>query len=92
LFLEDATGFCKFANFLSLVFLDFFVCSFQLIEEESRGKGIVAPESSSEDEDNEDTDHVEGDSREDGGDSSRISDVVDSSDHEESSPKVDITG
>jgi hypothetical protein len=36
-------------NFLSLVFLDSFVYSFQLIEEEKRGKGIEVLESSSED-------------------------------------------
>jgi hypothetical protein len=33
-FFENAVGFCKFANFLSLFFLDSFVCSLQLIEEE----------------------------------------------------------
>jgi hypothetical protein len=72
-------------------FLDPFVCSFQLNEEETRGKGIEAPESSSEDEDNEDTDNVEEDSGEDDGDSSSSGGAEDSSDHEESSPKVDIT-
>jgi hypothetical protein len=79
-------------NFLSLVFLDSFVCSFQLIEEERRGKGIKAPESSSEDVDNEGTNNVEEDSGEDAGDSSSSDDAEDSSDHEESSLKVDITG
>jgi hypothetical protein len=90
-FFENAVGFCKFANFLSLFFLDSFVCSLQLIEEEKRGKGIEAPEPSSEDEDNEDTDNAEEDSGKDGGDSSSSGDVEDSSDHKESSLKVDIT-
>jgi hypothetical protein len=79
-------------NFLSLVFLSSFVCSFQLIEEERRGKGIKEPESSSEDEDNEGTNNAEEDSGEDGGDSSSNGDAEDSFDHEESSLKVDITG
>jgi hypothetical protein len=74
-------------NFLSLVFLDPFICSFQLIQEETRGKGI-ALESSSKDEDNEDTDDVEEDSGEDGGDGSNSCDGEDSSNHDESSPKV----
>jgi uncharacterized protein YqhQ len=47
-----------------LVFLDPFICSFQLIQEETRGKGIEALEFSSKDEDNEDTDDVEEDSGE----------------------------
>jgi hypothetical protein len=51
--------FCKFANFPSLVFLSLSVCSFQLIQEETRGKTIEAPESSSEAEDNEDADDGE---------------------------------
>jgi hypothetical protein len=45
-----------------LVFLSLSVCSFQLIQEEMRGKGIEAPESSSKAEDNEDTDDSEEDS------------------------------
>jgi hypothetical protein len=75
-----------------LVFLDPFVCPFQLIKEETRGKDIKALESSSNDEDNEDTDNVDEDSGEDDGDSSSSGDDEGSSDHEESSPKVDITG
>jgi hypothetical protein len=71
-----------------LVFLDPFICSFQLIQEEMRGKGIEALESSSKDEDNEDTDDVEEDSGEDGGDGSSSGDGEDSSNHDESSPKV----
>jgi hypothetical protein len=75
-----------------LVFLDFFVCSFQLIAEERRGKTIEVPESSSEYEDDEGTDNAEEDSDKDGDDNNSSGDVKDSSDHEESSPKVDITG
>jgi hypothetical protein len=75
-----------------LVFLDSFVCSFQLIEEEKQGKNIEVPESSFEDEDDEGIDNAEEDSDEDDGDSSSSGDVEDNSDHEESSPKVDITG
>jgi hypothetical protein len=75
-----------------LVFLDSFVYSFQLIEEERRGKSVEMPKSSSEDEDDEGIENVEEDSDEDSDGSSSGSDVEDSSDHEESSPKVDITG
>jgi hypothetical protein len=37
------------AKFQLLVFLDYFICSFQLIEEEKQGKSIELLESSSED-------------------------------------------
>jgi hypothetical protein len=90
--------FCKFANFPSLVFLSLSICSFQLIQEETRGKSIEAPESSSEAEDNEDANDGEEDSSEEGGDGSSSSDEGDddeadgSFDHDDSSPKVDITG
>jgi hypothetical protein len=46
-----------------LVFLDFFICSFQLFEEERRGKSIEFPESSSEDEDEEGADNAGEDSQ-----------------------------
>jgi hypothetical protein len=75
-----------------LIFIDFFIYSFQLIEEERRGKSIEVPESSSEDEDDEGTKNVEEDSDEDDYGSSNDGDVDGSSDHEETSPKVDITG
>jgi hypothetical protein len=87
-----------FANsrtFCLSAFLDSFLCSFQLIEEERRGKGIEIPESSSEDEDDEGTENAGEDSGENGSDgssSSSSSDVEGSPDHEESSPKVDIIG
>jgi hypothetical protein len=71
---------------------------FKLIQEEMRGKGIKVPESSSEDEDNEDADDEEEGSGEEGGDGSNSGDDGDddgaevSSEHGDSSPKVDITG
>jgi hypothetical protein len=71
-----------------LVFLSLSVCSFQLIQDEVRGKGIEAPEFSFEAEDNEDADDSEG---EDDGDGSSSGDEEDSSNHDESSLKVDIT-
>jgi hypothetical protein len=64
-----------------------------LIEEERRGKGIAAPESSSEDEDDEGSENDGEDSGENGGDSSSgSSDVEGNSGREKSSLKVDITG
>jgi hypothetical protein len=62
-----------------------------LIEDERRGKVIEIPKSSSEDEDEEDTKNVEEGFDEDSDGSSRGDDVEDNSDHEESSPKVDVT-
>jgi hypothetical protein len=76
---------------LSLIFINFFIYSFQLTEEERRGKSIEMMESPSEDED-EDTENVEEDSDEDGDGSSSTGDVDDNSDHEETYPKVEITG
>jgi hypothetical protein len=96
--LKTLLVFCKFVNFPSLVFLSLSICSCQLIEEETRGKGIEAPECSSEAEDNEETDDGEEDSGEDNGDGSNSGDAGDddgaeaSSDHDDSSPKVDISG
>jgi hypothetical protein len=90
--------FCKFASFPSLVFLSLSVCSFQLIQEETRGRSIEAPESSSEAEDNKDADDGEKDSGEEGGDGSSSGDNGDddeadaSFNHDDSSPKVAITG
>jgi hypothetical protein len=72
------------------VFLFFFLCLPQLIEEEKRGKGTAPSESTSEDNENEEsTDSGEedfGDSSDDGSDGGHTSE------HEEDSPKVDITG
>jgi hypothetical protein len=60
-----------------------------LIEEEKRGKSIAPLESSSDDEYDEATDtDDEGSSNSSGSGS----DVVENSEHEENSPKVDITG
>jgi hypothetical protein len=79
-------------NFRLLVFLDSLICSFQLIEEEKRGKSVELPESSSED-DEEDAGSTEEEDCEHGSDSSSSgSDVDKSSEHEEGSQKVDITG
>jgi hypothetical protein len=66
-----------------LVFLSLSFCSFQLIQEELREKGIEAPESSSEAKDNEDTNDGEEDSGEDGSDGGNNGDAEDSSDHDE---------
>jgi hypothetical protein len=64
-----------------------------LIEEEKRGKSITPPESCSEHEDDKGTDTKGEDSGENSSDSSGSdNDVVESSGHEESSPKIDITG
>jgi hypothetical protein len=76
-----------------LVFLDFLFCYFQLIEEERRGKSIEFLESSFEDDDVEDTSNAEEESGEHSSDSSSSgSDADESSEREETSPKVDITG
>jgi hypothetical protein len=78
--------------FCLLVFLDFFLCSFQLIEEERREKSIELPESSSEDEDEEGAENAGEDSDENGSDSSGSGiDVEESFEHKETSPKVDNT-
>jgi hypothetical protein len=69
-----------------LSFIDFFIYSFQLIEEERRSKSIEVPESSSEDEDDEGTKNVEENSDEDDYGSSNDGNVDGSSDHEETSP------
>jgi hypothetical protein len=67
------------------------LCSFQLIEEERRGKIIELPESSSEDDD-EGAGNADEESGEHGSDSSSSgSDAEESFEHEEGSPKVDIT-
>jgi hypothetical protein len=85
--------FCKFTKFCCLFFLDFFLCFLYLIEEEKRGKSIAPLESSSEDEDGEGTDTDGEVTGENGGDSSDSgSDTEENSEHEEDSPKVDITG
>jgi hypothetical protein len=67
-----------------------------LIQEEMCDKGVEVPESSSEAEDNEDANDKEEGSGEDGGDGSSSDDGDDdraeaSSEHDDSSPKVDIT-
>jgi hypothetical protein len=70
----------------------------QLIQEEMHGKGIETPESSSEAEDDKDANDGEEDSREDSDDGSNSGDDRDddragaSSEHDDSSPKVDVTG
>jgi hypothetical protein len=84
-------AFCKFTNFCVLVFLDSLLCSFQLIEEERRGKSIGLLESSCKDGD-EDASNNEEESGEHNSDSNSGSDVEESSECEETSPKVDITG
>jgi hypothetical protein len=73
-------------SFLFWFLLYFFICLLQLIEEEKRGKGTAPPESSSEDDENEEYTDSDG---EGSGDSS---DADQTSEHEEDSPKVDITG
>jgi hypothetical protein len=77
-------------SFFFWFFLFFFLCFLQLIEEEKRGKGTAPPESSSEDDENEESTDSD---REGSGDSSDDgSDAGQTSEHEEESPKVDITG
>jgi hypothetical protein len=79
-------------TFNFLVFLEHLLCSFQLIEEERRGKSIELPEPSSEDDD-EDVGNTEEKSCEHDSDSSSSgSDAEKSSGHEEEYPKVDVTG
>jgi hypothetical protein len=68
------------------------LCSFQLIEEERRGKSIELLESYSEDAD-EGAGNADEESGKHGSDnSSSGSDAEESSEHEEGSLKVDITG
>jgi hypothetical protein len=77
-------------GFLFWFFLYFFLCLPQLIEEEKRGKGTAPTESSFEDDENEESTDSGG---EDSGDSSdNGSDGDHTSEHEEDSPKFDITG
>jgi hypothetical protein len=94
-FLKNTVAFCKFTNFCVLVFLDSLLCSFQVIEEERRGKSIELPKSSSEDDDDEEErrGNAEEESSEHSSDSSSSSgsDAEESSEREETSPKVDIT-
>jgi hypothetical protein len=61
-----------------------------LIEEEKRGKGTAPPESSSEDDVNEESTDSDGEGSGDSSDDG--SDVDQTSQHEEDSLKVDITG
>jgi hypothetical protein len=79
-------------NFYFSVSLYSLLCSFQLIKEERQGKSIELPEFSSEDDD-----EGVGNSDEESGEhssdsSSNNSDAKESSEREEDSPKVDITG
>jgi hypothetical protein len=78
-------------NFRLLVFLDSLLCSFQLIKEEKRGKSIELSESSSEDDD-EGVGNAEEDCEHGSDSSNNSSDAEESSEHEEGSLKVDITG
>jgi hypothetical protein len=88
-FLRNAFNFCEFAKFF-LFYLYFFLYLPQLIEEEEQGKGTAPPESSSEENE---TEESTASSEEDSGDSSNGgSDGIHTSEHEEDSPKVDITG
>jgi hypothetical protein len=67
--------------------LCFFLCLPQLIEEEKQGKGTAPLESSTEDEESTESGGENfGDSSDDGSDGDHTSE------HEEDSPKVDITG
>jgi hypothetical protein len=88
-FLRNSYNFCEFAEFF-LSFLYFFLCLPQLIEEEKQGRGTAPSESSSEDNENEESsdsgEEDSGDSSDDGSDGGHTSE------HEEDSPKVDITG
>jgi hypothetical protein len=81
----------KVTNFQLLGFLDSLLCPFQLIEEEKRGKSIELPESSSEDNDEGAGNTEEKDCEHDSDNSSSGSNAEESSEHEEGSPKVDIT-
>jgi hypothetical protein len=87
-FLRNSCNFCEFTKFF-LFFLYFFLCFPQLIEEEKQG-GIAHSESSSEDNENEESsdsgEEDSGDSSDDGSDGGHTSE------HEEDSPEVDITG
>jgi predicted nucleic acid-binding Zn-ribbon protein len=88
-FLRNSCNFCEFTKFF-LFFLYFFLCFPQLIEEEKQGRGIAHSESSSEDNENEESSDS---GKEDSGDSSDDgSDGGHTSEHEEDSSEVDITG
>jgi hypothetical protein len=83
-------AFADLRSFLFWFFLYSFVSFLQLIEEEKRGKGTAPPESSSKDDENQES--IDSD-REGSGDSSDDgSDADQTSEHEEDSPKVYITG
>jgi hypothetical protein len=88
-FLRNTSNFCEFAKFF-LVYLYFFLYLPQLIEEEERRKGTAPLESSSEENGSEEStnscEEDSGDRRNNG------SDGIHTSEHEEDSPKVDITG
>jgi hypothetical protein len=78
-------------NFVFLIFfLTFLPLHFQLIEEEKHGKDMAPPESSFEDED-EDEEATDTDGEGSGDSSSSGSNAEETSEHEENSPKVDIT-
>jgi hypothetical protein len=62
-----------------------------LLEEEKHGESIGSPESSSDDEDDEAT-NTDGEGSGKDVDDSSSSDAEEISEHEENSPKVDITG
>jgi hypothetical protein len=88
-FLRNATNFCEFEKFCRF-FLHFSLFLPQLIEEEKRRKGTAPSESSSEDNKNEESTNS---GEEDSGDNSDDdSDGIHTSEYEEDSPKVDITG
>jgi hypothetical protein len=91
-FLRKHCRFFESHELSTFSFLRFFALFFQLIEEEKRGKSIELPESSSKDDD-EGVGNTEEEDCEHGSDnSSSSSDAEESSEHEEGSPKVDITG
>jgi hypothetical protein len=81
-----------FANLQSFFFwflLYFFLCLLQLIEEEKRGKCTAPPEFFSEDDENKESTDSSGEDSSDSSDDG--SDGDHTSEHEEDSPKVDIT-
>jgi hypothetical protein len=77
-------------SFLFWFFLYSFLCFLQFIEEEKRGKGTAPLESSSEDDENEESTDTDGEGSGDSSDDGSAADQT--SEHEEDSPKVDITG
>jgi hypothetical protein len=91
-FFGNTVAFWKLMNFYLSVFLDSLLCSFQLIEEERRGKSIELPESSSEDDDEGAGNADEESGEHDCDNSSNGRDAEESFEHEEGSPKIDITG